>query len=175
MGADDEANVDGGSCGVLRGANGGGGGGSVSAQSCPISYAMEYGTCEGYDTGTPPAVKSIAPLTTVAVVGQHFSCRVNGEAGVIVTNLSRCDVPSSAKGYQYVYGHNVAVYDDEGNFTHYIVEFLQPHETTNPIPPGTGPDRDHMGTNVIGPPDDTTGLCPIWYSMQHRTCDGYSP
>ena len=155
------------------------GGGSVSAQTsdtCPISYSMEYGTCEGHATGTPP-VAAIAPLTTVAVVGQHWNCARNGEATIVTTaQLRTCDDPDNFSAYNYPDGHTVRHEDDEGNFSHYTQEYLQPLETTQPVPPGQGPDRTDNGTSVKEAPRPLEpGACPLWYSMQHRTCDGHRP
>ena len=49
------------------------------------------------------------------------------------------------------------------------------HSLTPPAP-GSGPDRTDTGTSVKeAPRPPEPGACPIWYTMQHRTCEGYRP
>ena len=153
--------------------------GPAAAQdTCPIWYSAQYGTCDGHDTGTPPPASDAPPrLTTVAVVGQHWNCAVNGEATIVTTSeLNRCDDPDSFTAYNYPDGHTVRHEDDEGRFSHYTQEYHQPLYTIDPIPAGTGPDRTHSGTSVIGvgdtPPPSEGPYCPIFQSMQNGSGDG---
>ena len=144
---------------------------------------MEYGTCEGYNPdgpNTPPAQKVVAELTTVAVVGAHYYCTVNGETRVLVTSISRCDTdefgePVGLTPYGYD-NDNLCTQEDRNNMKPECS--IQPIETTDLPSPGTGPDRNSLGTRAKGvgdTPPASDDACPLWYSMMKRTCDDYMP